>query len=297
MVTLINQYYTDPEADRREEIDDCLRRNLGNPAIDRVYCLIEPGTSLPADLASHPKLVSVDVPGRMTYLMAFEFANHTLPEGAVVVIANSDIFLPEDCAAWSRIAEPGQRGVFDPLIEQPKPIALCLSRHELNSRHEPYRHPKSFIGNCQDAWVLQTPIRHTPKMDFPVGNAPTCENRIAWTLAEAGYDTWNWSDKYRIHHLDLARKGGIVKIIYNDHTDRELATRTDLGLRRVCPYFSYEEFLGKVVGNKNKCDVAGEHQHSFLANTGRSMASMAAHTRAGVLHVIRFVYRGLLGRL
>lgn len=289
MLSLVTQYYNDPNKSRQKEIDLCLALNLEHPAIERVYCLVEPDTSVSPELLSNSKLTCVDVPGRLTYLMAFEFANKELPVNTVVMVANSDIFLPEDNHSWAEIAEPGRYGVYDPLLKRHRPIALCLSRHELTEDHEPYKHPMSFVGNCQDSWVAQVPVRHTAQMDFHVGNAPTCDNRIAWALADVGYETWNWSQKYRTNHLDLARKGETVKMIFNEDTDRGLASRSDLGVRHVCPYFSYENYLNKPIDDKNNCDHMGKHRHGALSNIFRALFNLVRKLGRKIRRLVRYI--------
>jgi hypothetical protein len=264
-VHIIFQYYNDANSARQAEIDECLTRNLEAPFVECVHTITEEHVSIPEHFAQHSKLCISSTQHRLTYQGAIEYANAVLPEGAVVAIINADIYFPPKCTNWAEIAEPGKRGVFDPDLRSIAPRALILSRYELTPQREPYRHRDSYVGHSQDAWIFKTPISLLREPDFSIGNAPSCDNRIAWILSISGYELWNWAEKYQVHHLDIARKGSEVTMLVNAATDQGLIQRSDLGYKFACPQFPYHLYLNTSFGDDNHCERKHIHWHfSYL---------------------------------
>ena len=78
ITALYINHWTPPRADRRGEIDECLKRNIDCPAIDRIVLLAQSRPEHRATVPASPKLVWVDLPAgisRGRYSDLFEAVN------------------------------------------------------------------------------------------------------------------------------------------------------------------------------------------------------------------------------
>jgi hypothetical protein len=192
-LNLIVQYYNDPNPSRAAELEYCLRANLSNRWIEKVYNLIEAGVQVPEAIRRHPKYVEVPVNSWLTYKKAFSFANKNLA-GKYCCLLNLDIFLDHTCN-WAEAHE---------LLE--KQIVLALSRFEFDGARGAKRDEnlaKLAFANSQDAWVFKAPL-FVAQCDFRIGELG-CDNAIAHRLKNADYTPLNWSGKFRIFHYDKCR--------------------------------------------------------------------------------------------
>jgi len=91
-IYLIQQYFVPEKAARANEIRKALDQNLACPYIDKVVLLNEKRHQLPHGSS---KLLEVVIGRRMTYLDVFKYIQSSVPKNALVVFANSDIYLDE----------------------------------------------------------------------------------------------------------------------------------------------------------------------------------------------------------
>jgi hypothetical protein len=177
--TLLTAYYHDPDAGRRAEFVECLRRNLD--LMDEVHVFLEDGAR--PDLHD-PRLRLVEHGRRATYGDLLGYANAHLA-GRRVVVANADIYFDSGLARLDAV------DLDDTL--------LCISRWDVHGDGSArlFEH-----GESQDAWIFDAPIRPF-RADFPLG-VPGCENRLAWEAANAGLTVHNPARSLRAHHLHLS---------------------------------------------------------------------------------------------
>ena len=177
----VSAYHHDPDVARREELLECLRRNLANPAASEVHVLLEDGVEPEVE---SPKLRLVPHGRRVTYGDLFAYANERLA-GRRVVVANADIYFDESLARLGGCDLDGR--------------LLCVSRWDVEADRSArlFEHAES-----QDAWIFDAPIREFP-CDFHLG-LPGCENRLAWEAAQAGLDVSNPARALRAYHLHLS---------------------------------------------------------------------------------------------
>src|ERR1051325_11640050 len=182
---LLTGFYYDPDAQRRDELLECIKRNAANDVIDEVRVFIEDATA-PATLAvDRRKVTLIPLGRRVTFRFLFDYANENL-KGQTVLIANADIYFDE---TLTRL-----RG-YD-LNRK----LLCLSRWDVRSDRSTalFEHPSS-----QDAWIFQAPVPHM-NCDFYMG-VPACDNRLAWEAEQAGLEISNPARTLHANHLHLSQ--------------------------------------------------------------------------------------------
>jgi FkbM family methyltransferase len=187
MILLIG-FYSDPDADRRGELMECLRRNVSNHGIDEVHVFIEDATDPEAILPTRAngqksKLILIPLGRRVTFRFVFDYANRNL-KGRTVMIANADICFDETLGRLNGHDLTGK--------------LLCLSRWDVRADGSTvfFEHPSS-----QDAWIFQAPIPEI-NCDFYLG-LPACDNRLAWEAEQAGLEISNPARTLHANHLHL----------------------------------------------------------------------------------------------
>ncbi len=90
---LIQQYYRPEKAKRAREIRRCLEENVRCPFIDKIVLLTEEDYSADYPKGSETKIQQKVVGKRLTYEMVIRTIYEDVPEGVIVVFANSDIYL------------------------------------------------------------------------------------------------------------------------------------------------------------------------------------------------------------
>jgi FkbM family methyltransferase len=187
-IIMLAGLYRDHDENRRDELRECLRRNLQNELIDEIHLFAEEPiaeSSLHECLHGNDGRIQLVQHGRrLEFADLFAYAN-LLPSGCTVLIANADIFFDH---TLSRLEKYDLRGKV-----------LCLSRWDVqpNGSAVFFDHPAS-----QDAWIFQTPV---PKFScaFHLG-VPGCDNRLAFEAAQAGLTISNPSRSIRAQHLHLS---------------------------------------------------------------------------------------------
>src|SRR5947207_1747712 len=186
---LLTGYYHDPDAQRRGELIECVKRNAENDWIDEVRIFVEDNTA-PEGLGlnhftSTGKLRVIPAGERMTFRSLFDYANQNL-QNQEVIVANADIFFDESLARLEGYDLTGK--------------LLCVSRWDV----QPDGSVKFFAqSDSQDAWIFRTPIPEFPS-DFQLG-VPACDNRLAWEAERAGLKVINPAPSIRAGHLHLSQ--------------------------------------------------------------------------------------------
>ena len=192
MIHLIVQYYAEREADRREEIDYCLRRNLADQRIACVHDM-QSAVTAPEDIRTHPKYRSVESSEWLTFARAFQYANDQLA-GQLVALANIDIFLADEFPA-------------ELLTRMSPTVVLALARWECDATSSRMWLDPNFAKNhmafAQEMWIFRAPIQ-VQNCDFKIGILG-CDHAIAHRLRTSGYWPVNDCLKFKICHLDRCR--------------------------------------------------------------------------------------------
>lgn len=192
-IALIIQYFNCGDEERQAEYDFCINANLNNSAITEIHNMVEPNTVVPEFLKNHEKYREFKIMDRLTYKIAFEYANKFLI-GRTVALANLDIFLDHN-TDWRKAKGLNEMG-----------IVLCLARHEFDGEAKSSKDKNLdnlAYATSQDAWIFQAPL-HVKECDFTLGMLG-CDSAIAHRLNASGYLPVNAQDDYKIHHYDICR--------------------------------------------------------------------------------------------
>jgi hypothetical protein len=172
-VQLLVGYYDEPNPARAVEYEICMRRNLANLLIERVFVFLRPGSQIWPDVAEHRKvtLCYTSAP-RLRYSDLFGFASSQLA-GKVCVVANSDVLFDDSLEELCSLELAGKM--------------LCVSRHD------------SMVPYSQDAWMFEAPL---PAMEADIElGIPSCDNRIAYEAERAGLQLSNPCHTIRVTHV------------------------------------------------------------------------------------------------
>lgn len=192
MLHLIIQYYAERDADRKRELDYCLRKNLADPRIAMVHDL-QAESVPPDDIRTHPKYQASHSGQWLTFARAFQYANDHL-SGHMVALANLDIFLSDEFSV-NRLNYMSSR------------VVLALARWEFDDSTGRMWLDAAFeekeMSVSQDMWVFKSPIE-VEACDFRLGTIG-CDHAIAHRLHASGYWPVNDCLRFRICHLDRCR--------------------------------------------------------------------------------------------
>jgi len=195
------QFFLPSTADRLAEIQHCLRANLENLHLAKVYLLNERIytdeemglTGLTAGLAEQ-KLVQYNLGRRLKFSDVFTYIRDNAIHGYTVII-NSDIFL-------DKTIEKLQKSELH--LEKKM---LALLRYE----YDPTNIVKSKIFgprfDSQDSWIFHSKfiptVAQIPAFDFEFGK-PGCDNKIIYLMNILGYKVINDPVFIKTYHVHAA---------------------------------------------------------------------------------------------
>ncbi|HLK88360.1 MAG TPA: hypothetical protein VKZ18_00620 [Polyangia bacterium] len=259
--------YRVPDAARREEIAECLRRNLANEHIDAVHVFLEESFEV-TELATlnHPKVLVVPHLKRATYRQLFDHAGRHL-SGRRTIIANNDIYFDHTL------------GYLAP--RELSRALVCLTRWDVHPDGSSvfFEHSGS-----QDAWIFRAPLVTFPS-DWYLG-LPGCDNRLAHEAAAAGLKLLNPARSVRIHHLHLSGvrsqvrprvpgRGRGIEPGFLDEAFPEAVPPAADGAAEPCAEVAFHETMGYVVERL----VPGASSHCNSARPFRAVPA-ALHGQA-----------------
>jgi hypothetical protein len=264
---LVTQYYKPAKAQRRQEIDLCLNKNLSCDLIDRVVLLNESECS--GQFASK-KMEEVVIKKRLTYADVIRWIYEKAPADILIAFANADIYFESEYLRplWST-----------DLQDVPKFLAL------LRWDDTPGKEPVLFgpRPDSQDAWIVSSTAVKAVQWDWDALNFPFgkggCDNAItvemfkkrflvanpAMTLRTIHvhtsgvrtYDPRDIVDKPAYLHIEptglhdmrpvvnLEAAGTVVKFVATPFTRRISGPLTDLQRRTFCAMIN-RKFEGKI---------------------------------------------------
>jgi hypothetical protein len=155
----------------------CLRKNLENPAIQKVCLFIEDDyeayvKSVNPILLTHAKLQPIRHQKRVTFLEMFAFANANFAHGTLIAIGNADIYFD---ASLDKLAGFNMTGAF-----------IALSRaYDVTGELALVECDHNRWCDSQDAWIVSTPVS-IANCDFGLG-VRGCDNRLIFEARTAGY--------------------------------------------------------------------------------------------------------------
>lgn len=165
MINLFINYYTDKSEQRQKEIEECLKRNIGNEQIDNIFIVKN---------------------RRPTFIDFFDMVNKVSGDTDISIIANSDIYFDDlkpvkhnlkekECYALSR---------WDVMADG---TAVHFNRRD-----------------SYDCYIFLGKVENVEDCDFTLGVAGN-DNSIAERLDRAGYMVKNPSIDVKTYHLHNSR--------------------------------------------------------------------------------------------
>lgn len=199
-IYLSTPYFLASDRARQIELDLCVRKNIENAAVDRIFLFIDDG-HLPPFAAD--KIVIKPIEGRLSYKRWLDFTA-SLDEEHVAILANTDIYFDESVSRFDEILARRNRFV-------------ALSRVDLaGGKIAPHPNPQW----SQDVWAINSRSTITTELrkaaDFGLG-VPRCDNKIAYEFVVHGFDVVNPFPTIRAIHVHESNVRG-----YHKEKDRTL---------------------------------------------------------------------------
>ena len=169
-VNLFIQIFIPPSQVRRNEINTCLKNNVKNPFISRIYLMNERIYTDQELGASSDKLIQVLTPRRMNYSDVFNYCDSIKIIG-YIIIANADIFFNVTL-----------ENIFKSDIHL-KPIMMAQLRYEYSHSPLKIKLYENLVGASQDAWIYHSNfnnrLANNAAFNFMLG-MPGCDNHITY---------------------------------------------------------------------------------------------------------------------
>lgn len=192
-----SQFFLPKTADRVKEIQQCLRSNIENPHVAKVYLLNERIYTeeemgiADADAKDKAKIVQSNLGRRLKFSDVFDYIDEHSIKGYNVIM-NSDIFLDKTIEKLQK----------SDLHKEKKMIAL------LRYEYDPTNIVKSKIfgprHDSQDTWILHSNFNiraeHRKVFAFEFGK-PGCDNKITYLMAILGYEVVNDPTFIKTYHV------------------------------------------------------------------------------------------------
>jgi len=193
-INLIYQFFVHKVKKRNNEIKKCLKFNVQNPHIDKIYLLNEKIYSESELGIKSDKIVQIDVKTRLKFADVFKFINDNNIIGYNVII-NADIFL-------------------DKTIENLKYSQMHIKKQAMALLRYEYAHDleeSKIFGprfDSQDTWIIHSSFNPDSQeqrvFNFEFGK-PGCDNKTIYLLNILGYEVINdpvFIKTYHVHHSE-----------------------------------------------------------------------------------------------
>jgi hypothetical protein len=219
-INVFTQFFMPKNEARLNEIRECLKRNVLNECINKIYLLNEKIYTKEELGIESSKIVQENIERRIKFSDIFNYVlNHKI-EGYIVII-NSDIFLDEtiekiqnsnlrlkrtcytllryeyrnetnlnDCSLF------GSKDFYKKEFERQNPVSMftpnLIQKYDFDSRCD-----------SMDTWIFHSnnfvEKKEIKTFDFFFGT-PGCDNKIIYLLKVCGYDIYNDPKHLRTYH-------------------------------------------------------------------------------------------------
>lgn len=183
MINLYLHYFKHSKPERRKELDYCVKKNISNPLIDKIYLLLENGKDVQMWM-QNDKVVIVDINKRMYFKDIFEYSN-SVENNDVNIFCNLDIFFDN---TLSILKDKNLDNTF-----------LALTRWNIDTNT---KKANLFNVSCsQDTWIWKGKI-DLQVVDTELGiGQPGCDNTICGEFHNNGYLVLNPCLDVKTYHL------------------------------------------------------------------------------------------------
>jgi hypothetical protein len=204
-IYLITQFYIPDNEVRKNEIKTCLKRNVDNGSLKKIFLINEKkytNVELGVNEKEMKKIQQIIFNGgtRLKYSQTFALIKYLKRKQSLsgyFVIANSDIFVDDSINNVRKTSLSVDKSIY------------ALLRHEFNEKR--LRDCKLFgpRPDSQDAWIIHT--KYLPddsiiaRFDFYLG-AQGCDNVLAFMFLQFGYKIFNEPTVVKIYHYHTSKE-------------------------------------------------------------------------------------------
>ena len=194
-IHLFQQFFIHKDPERQKEIEFCLKKNVENKLIDKIYLLNERIYKEDELTISSNKIIQKKIKTRLSYKKLFNYI-HKKNINGYIVFSNSDIFL-DDTIDNIRKTDFHKSKNF---------IGLLRYDYDIGSKKSKIFGPRF---DSQDTWIIHTD--HIPNkdlldvFDFQFGQ-PGCDNKLIYLMKILGYKIYNIPKLIKTHHVHKSQK-------------------------------------------------------------------------------------------
>ena len=197
-INVFCQFFLHPVRARQVEFVKCLKFNVENVDITKIYLLNERIYTDDELEVKSDKIVQVDIKERLKFKHVFEYILEENIVGYNVII-NSDIFFDKTI-----------RNLFRSDIHLSKKT-YTLIRYEFDEKNPEQSLIFGNRGDSQDTWIIHSNF-NVKKQECKIFNfefgKPGCDNKMTYLLAMLGYELLNDPRFIKSYHIHLSNIRG-----------------------------------------------------------------------------------------
>jgi hypothetical protein len=194
-IFLVQQFYIDNNEDRQKEILKCLKLNVFNKSINKIYLLNEriyTNTELGFE-NDNDKIIQININKRLSYKDVFDFVENNNING-FIVLSNSDIFFNKSISELNKINIINNKCVL--VLNRYDYIGnKLLTECELFDNGRP---------DSQDTWIFHTSNnierKHREIFSFNLGKLG-CDNKVCYLFNLLNYKCYNEPTLIKTFHI------------------------------------------------------------------------------------------------
>jgi len=212
-IHLLTEYFDHSVPERKAELDDSLNRNIQHASINKIWLVVENGTTVPAQVAESPKVEVVHTSKRATFRYFFELINRIHEPNTIYSVSNLDIYFDQSIELLKTV---NWRDTF-----------VCLTRWNLKGycgTHDKQPLQADAMqwnhADSHDSWITSQPVNQNliNQANFTLG-LPGCDGKICYWMQRSGYRTINPCREIKSYHNHLSG-GYLGHRTYHEHADR-----------------------------------------------------------------------------
>ena len=197
-INIFCQFFLHPVRARQVEFVKCLKFNVENADITKIYLLNERIYTDEELEVKSVKIVQVDIKERLKFKHVFEYILEENIVGYNVII-NSDIFFDKTI-----------RNLFRSDIHLSKKM-YTLIRYEFDEKNPEQSPIFGNRGDSQDTWIIHSNF-NVKKQECKIFNfefgKPGCDNKMTYLLAMLGFELLNDPRFIKSYHIHLSNIRG-----------------------------------------------------------------------------------------
>jgi hypothetical protein len=191
---LIIEYFKSKNKNRDIEYISCIKENIKNNFIDKIYVFISDDSIL---YIESEKIEIIKIDNRPTFHFLFEWCNINLPD-EICIVANTDIFFD------STIEYLNNNDLTNTFIALTRwDLIIKDNQWFVDFYNKPWNDGITTGMLSQDSWIFKTPIKLDERSKFLMGK-PGCDNRIVQIYHENDYNVKNPSMQIVSKHLHVS---------------------------------------------------------------------------------------------